>query len=164
MNGHDIERIASAIHVARPDWPVPQLRTLITDKLADRPRRDVFVALAWVASEPASANPYRVLESGPWWIAAAVAGDTAGRREVFNAAICCGVCAKPNDHRHPVDHAFETAVSTRRQVEQDAASKVARLRAIRDETAATHCAHGVPFANCVEHRAARKTDQGGEPA
>jgi hypothetical protein len=43
-------------------------------------------------------------------------------------------------------------------------ANIARLKAIRDETAATHCAHGVPFANCVEHRAARKADQGGEPA
>lgn len=38
----------------------------------------------------------------------------------------------------------------------DPAAKVARLRAIRDETAAGHCSHHVPFANCVEHR---KTDR-----
>lgn len=163
MNGHEIERIACALHVARPDWPVAQLRTLITDKLADRPRRDVFVALAWIASEPATANPYRVLESGPWWIAAAVAGDTTGRREVFNPAICCGVCSKPNDHRHPKDHPFEAAVSARGHVAADVSTPVAHLKAIRDETAATHCSHHVPFANCVEHRTARKA-QGDDPA
>lgn len=158
MNGHEIERIASAIHAARPDWPTAQLRTLITEKLADRPRRDVFVALAWIASEPASANPYRVLESGPWWIAAAVAGDTTGRREVFNPATCCGTCSKPNDHRHPKDHPFETAASARGHVKGEVSEPVARLKAIRAETIATHCSHGVPFANCVEHRTARKTD------
>jgi hypothetical protein len=79
MNEHEIERIADAMHHARPDWPVKQLRTLISEKLADRPRRDVFVALAWVACEPATASPYRVLEAGPWWKAAAVEGTLVPR-------------------------------------------------------------------------------------
>lgn len=75
MNEHEITRIAGAMHVARPDWPAASVATLIRKNLADRPRRDVFVALAWVASEPNSATPARVLEAGPWWKAAG-AGDT----------------------------------------------------------------------------------------
>lgn len=71
MNDHEIQRIAAAMHAARPDWPALSVATLIRKKLADRPRRDVFVALAWVASETNSATPARVLESGPWWRAAA---------------------------------------------------------------------------------------------
>lgn len=71
MNDHEIQRIAAAMHAARPDWPATSVATLIRKHLADRPRRDVFVALAWIASEPATSTPARVLEAGPWWKAAA---------------------------------------------------------------------------------------------
>lgn len=75
MNTHEIERIAAAMNMLRPDWPTRQLKTLLADqRIAERPRRDVCVALAWVACESGTANPYRVLESGPWWRAAAVEG------------------------------------------------------------------------------------------
>lgn len=80
MNEYEIDRIAAAFHQLRPDWPTKQLRTLLTDRLADRPRRDVAVALAWVASESGSASPYRVLENGPWWRAVAADQPDADRR------------------------------------------------------------------------------------
>lgn len=99
MNEHEIDRIASAFHVLRPDWPHTSLRTFIAKNLATRPRRDVCVALAWVACESNTATPARVLEAGPWWKAAAIEGSgptaphtgrTVGRdadpREV------CGIC------------------------------------------------------------------------
>ena len=73
MNDYEIQRIAAAMNTARPDWPLKQLLTLLADpRLANRPRRDVFVAMAWVASDVGTGNPYRVLESGPWWRAAMV--------------------------------------------------------------------------------------------
>ena len=95
MNEHEIERISAAMNQARPDWPTKQLRTLLAHpQLADRPRRDVFVALAWVASEPNSATPYRVLEAGPWWKACGVDGTTSGgRREWPDDAHRCSVCS-----------------------------------------------------------------------
>ncbi|MBS44109.1 MAG: hypothetical protein CMH83_13280 [Nocardioides sp.] len=71
MNDYEADRIAAAIGVMRPDWPVPSVRTLIRERLQDRPRRDVAVALAWIASDSATKTPARVLESGPWWLAAA---------------------------------------------------------------------------------------------
>ncbi len=53
MNDHEIERIAAAMNMLRPDWPKAQLKTLLKDeRITDRPRRDVSVALAWVACEP----------------------------------------------------------------------------------------------------------------
>ena len=83
MNEHEIERIACAFGVLRPDWPVPSLRTLLRrPELANRPRRDVAVALAWVASESATVTPARVLENGPWWRAAAIEGGTRGHQHV----------------------------------------------------------------------------------
>lgn len=78
MNDAEIERIAAAINVARPDWPLSSLITLLKrPELAYRPRRDVFVALAWVASETATQTPARVIEAGPWWKAVAVDSSQA---------------------------------------------------------------------------------------
>lgn len=100
MNEHEIDRLASAFHVLRPDWPHASLRTFIAKNLAHRPRRDVAVALAWVASESNSATPARVLTAGPWWKAAAVGdtgsgtvahtGKTVGRDADPRAV--CGIC------------------------------------------------------------------------
>lgn len=98
MNEHEIERLAAAANALRPDWPAASLRTFIAKNLADRPRRDVAVALAWVACEANTAKPARVLEAGPWWRAAAVEGDvttshtgkTVGRGE--NPHEVCGIC------------------------------------------------------------------------
>ena len=93
MNDHEAERIAAAMNHLRPDWPVRQLRTLLASpSLADRPRRDVTVALAWVACESATANPYRVLEAGPWWKAAAVDGAAKSPNKV-PAEQRCSTCA-----------------------------------------------------------------------
>lgn len=74
MNETEAERIAAAIHEARPDWPATSILTLIRKNLIAKPRRDVFVALAWIAAEATSKTPARVLETGPWWRAAAVEG------------------------------------------------------------------------------------------
>lgn len=109
MIDHEIDRITSAINRLRPDWPIKQLDTLIRERLADRPRRDVAVALTWVACETSTTTPYRVLETGPWWIAVAVDGQTTGRRTPFDPNLDCDVCGKRN---HPDDaitgHAFES--------------------------------------------------------
>ena len=81
MNPHEIDRIAAAINCLRPDWPVASLRTLLAGpKLAHRPRRDVAVALVWVACESASKTPARVNEHGPWWLAAAVEAEATGHQ------------------------------------------------------------------------------------
>lgn len=117
MNDHEAQRIAAAANALRPDWPTSSLLTIIRKNLLDRPRRDVAVALAWVACESGTSNPGRVLESGPWWQAAAVDGQTTGRREPFDPATCCGTCNKPNDHRHPTDHEFETTVAAMSEAE-----------------------------------------------
>ena len=116
MNEHEAQRIASAISRARPDWPEQQLLTLISSKLADRPRRDVFVALAWIASERETTSPYRVLESGPWWLAAAVDGQTTGRREPFDPTRACDVCSQPETRHGPLSgHDFESVVDAKRR-------------------------------------------------
>lgn len=100
MNEHEIDRLASAFHVMRPDWPHASLRTFITKNLADRPRRDVAVALAWISCESNTATPARVLEAGPWWKATNAeatssttvhTGKTVGLRHGDPRDIC-GIC------------------------------------------------------------------------
>lgn len=97
MNQHEAERIAAALNIVRPDWPTASLLTLIRTKLIDRPRRDVLVALAWVASEPNTATPARVLEAGPWWRAAGVEGTIAPRPpRPLSACRTCGREYRPD--------------------------------------------------------------------
>ena len=77
MNEHEADRIAVAINTLRPDWPIKQLRTLCAHPdMVRRPRLDAAIALVAVACDSESKTPYRVLETGPWWhAAAAAAGD-----------------------------------------------------------------------------------------
>jgi hypothetical protein len=93
MNTGEIDRIAAAVNVLRPDWPVKSLRTLLErPELVHRPRRDVAVALTWVACESVTTTPARVLEAGPWWRAAAVESVGIAPRNPRPADACwnCG--------------------------------------------------------------------------
>jgi hypothetical protein len=131
MNDHEAERIADALTHLRPDWPVKQLRTLLADpRIAGRPRRDVVVALAWVASEPGTASPYRVLEAGPWWRAATVLGDSV-TVEHLAPGESCRACGKPQQRcqANPyAEHDFEP--DFRRPRDVDIAPVVAELKGL----------------------------------
>lgn len=109
MNNHEIDRIADCMHRLRPDWPIAQLRTLLKgDGLVNRPRRDVSVALAWVACEQGTSSPYRVLEAGPWWRAAGVEGQSTKRDEPENHERC-STCSLHRDRCRAInsdDHEF----------------------------------------------------------
>lgn len=148
MNDHETQRIAAALHAARPDWPAASIATLIRKHLADRPRRDVFVALAWVASEPNSATPARVLESGPWWKAAGVEGS-AGKREPFDPNAVCGTCSLRRERCRALwsdDHEFLSAVQTKAvKGASDTARVVEALRAELRPTATAAAADEKPI-------------------
>lgn len=79
MNEIEAQRLASAVNALRADWPLPSLRTWIWANLARRAYRDAAVALVWVAVDPATKMPARVLENGPWWGATLTAGSAAER-------------------------------------------------------------------------------------
>lgn len=120
MNDNERDRIADAINRLRPDWPVPSLRTLLDrPQIKNRPRRDVAVALTWVACESTSQTPARVLEAGPWWQAAGVEGvDNGGA--VTNGPLdlneSCDTCSLP-PHRHGPNsgHDFLSVVDASRR-------------------------------------------------
>lgn len=71
MNSTAITRIAAMANALRPDWPHSSLVTMLTKNLAERAYRDVAVAMAWIATDPDTTTPARVLENGPWWQAVA---------------------------------------------------------------------------------------------
>lgn len=63
----EAHRLAGAINQLRPDWAIASLATWIRNNLTDRAYRDAAVALTWVACDPETTTPARVLENGPWW-------------------------------------------------------------------------------------------------
>ena len=102
MNANERTRIALAINQLRPDWPLKQLDTLLASpSMCNRPRRDVAVALAWVACESESKTPYRVFEPGPWWRAVVTEAAPTGHHHPAkfhglnegDPRNVCGVCA-----------------------------------------------------------------------
>ena len=126
MNDHEAERIADAMNRLRPDWPVKSLRTLLArPELASRARRDIAVALAWVACEPDTHTPARVLENGPWWKAAGVTGELTRRHPTPQTA--CRDCGQDVD-RHP--HPSCDTASTR-PTPRDPAAHTAHAAAAR---------------------------------
>lgn len=85
MNDNEIRRLAHALDALRPDWPISSLTSFIRRHMANWAYRDAAVALTYVATDTkpdgqhASDTPKRVLEQGPWRIAAAVGGSTSMR-------------------------------------------------------------------------------------
>ncbi len=131
MNDHEAQRIAAAMHQLRPDWPAASLLTLIRKNLIDRPRRDVTVALAWVACETNTHTPARVLEAGPWWQAEGYEGTTARRHH--QACDVCQICNHPPADCARIwsgEHEFQSRDQIRKARDKatDAGSHVALVR------------------------------------
>ena len=63
---NEIDRLAAAIHALRPDWPAHSLRTWLMGHCTATTYRDAAVMLTWVACDPSSKTPARMLERGPW--------------------------------------------------------------------------------------------------
>ncbi len=101
LNRTEIERLAKMAHALRPDWPVSSLCTILNADHRDRAYADVAIALAVIATDPATKTPKRLSESGPWWSASqAVFGirDTATPPRHTDPR-----CTKPG-HEHELAH------------------------------------------------------------
>ena len=104
----ETERLAAMANALRPDWPVKSLATFIVNELTRRTYREVAIALAWVATDPATDTPKRMLEAGPWWNASRAQAATVSvvvtrcgdHPEHFAAR--CPACEEAN--RGEVDH------------------------------------------------------------
>lgn len=75
----EAQRLAAMGNTLRPDWPAGSLLTLISQDLRNRTYRDIAIALAYVATDPATKTPGRLREAGPWWEAARPATQLAPR-------------------------------------------------------------------------------------
>lgn len=67
LSNDDIHRLAAMGNALRPDWPTRSLVTFIGGHLRQRTYRECAIALAWVAADPETQTPKRILEAGPWW-------------------------------------------------------------------------------------------------
>lgn len=109
MNEIEIGRIAAAVNQLRPDWPVASLRTLLeSPQLVNRPRRDVAVAFAWIASDAATKTPGRIKEQGPWWNAAATEDNGPHRPNLPPCPVHQGEtipCGRCRHEANRADHA-----------------------------------------------------------
>lgn len=138
MNEHEAQRLAGAINSLRPEWPCKSLATFIATKLDARAYLDAAVALTWVAADPTTKTPARVLEAGPWWKATAAA-DTTYRPNL-------PPCPEHPDQTLPCGRCRHEAASA------DAAAGLERLRAEREAAREALCPCGTPRENCNDHR------------
>lgn len=139
MNTNEIARLAAAVNNLRPGWPTVSLQTFIADNLAQRTYRDAAVALAYVACDPDSRTPKRVLEAGPWWQTGEVRMDVGTRIAIKDR---CSKC----HHLHAPD---APCVDRGR-----ASPKADEMRALLASTRSNLCPCGVKPALCAEHRPA----------
>jgi hypothetical protein len=144
LTENEIDRIANAIHALRPDWPANSLRSLIADpKLATKTRRDVTVALAWVACESETKTPGRVLENGPWWRAAVASDDRVPRNPMPHEE--CGTHKGQFRLSCSGCHSEKLAPVVPIRGKATAADVKAALRLAKSE----NCSHGVKPDRCL---------------
>ena len=86
----ETERLAAMANALRPDWPLKSLTTFIVNELTRRTYREVAIALAWVATDPATDTPKRMLEAGPWW--------NASRAQAATVSVVVTRCPEHPEH------------------------------------------------------------------
>lgn len=142
MTPIDAARIAAAVAILRPEWPEPSLRTFLTDPkyhISRRPYQDAATAMTYIATDPTTKTPARVLESGPWWHIGkpdpepAKSSQCPRCRDFYDPREGHQVCNRPS-------HDEETAASL-----EQARTELAAITADR-------CHHGTPRRFCTEHR------------
>lgn len=163
MNENEMGRIAAAANALRPDWPIKSVLTILEKPfLSNRTRRDVAVAIAWVACESDSKTPARILEAGPWWQASQESGQRAPRNPQPHEECpkhegqfrwSCGGCAA--DRKAKRDEADE---QVRQQQALSRTASLERIRATLTEARADHCPHGVARDHCADHDPRRQAD------
>ncbi len=105
----ETERLAAMANALRPDWPLKSLTTFIVNELTRRTYREVAIALAWVATDPATDTPKRMLEAGPWW--------NASRAQAATVSVVVTRC--PEHPEHPAARC-PACDSRRGEVDHDA--------------------------------------------
>jgi len=137
----ETERLAAMANALRPDWPLKSLTTFIVNELTRRTYREVAIALAWVATDPATDTPKRMLEAGPWW--------NASRAQAATVSVVVTRCGEHPEHPAARCPACEEA--NRGEVDHDAGVAAVR-EALR--SAAKYVEPAVKAARAAERRGA----------
>ena len=106
----ETERLAAMANALRPDWPLKSLTTFIVNELTRRTYREVAIALAWIATDPATDTPKRMLEAGPWW--------NASRAQAATVSVVVTRC--PEHPEHPAARCPACEEANRGEVDHDA--------------------------------------------
>ena len=118
----ETERLAAMANALRPDWPLKSLTTFIVNELTRRTYREVAIALAWIATDPATDTPKRMLEAGPWW--------NASRAQAATVSVVVTRCGE-----HPEHPAARCPLcETRGEVDHDAGCLLYTSPSPRDRT------------------------------
>ncbi len=132
----EAERLASAIHSLRPDWPLNSLLGFLKQR-QNRPLLEVTIELAWVAQLPDSKTPARIDADGPWKRVLMGAGMNAAPNYRVVLPTDCAICSRPFEHHSALsrfdDHDYEPLADRKPGVgpnpEQRAAIEAARVEA-----------------------------------
>ena len=108
----ETERLAAMANALRPDWPVKSLVTFIVNELTRRTYREVAIALAWIATDPATDTPKRMLEAGPWW--------NASRAQAATVSVVVTRCAVQGHEHLPAARCPACEEANRGEVDHDA--------------------------------------------
>ena len=134
LTREDAARIADAITVLRPTWTQNRLMALMANPAirARRQPKDVAAAFAWIALDPDTREPTRILESGPWWGTADVAAATTGPTYRYTNPRDCGICNKPEAECRKDGHDYTPAFV--RHDDRATPDQIAAVRAVIDPT------------------------------
>ena len=131
----ETERLAAMANALRPDWPLKSLTTFIVNELTRRTYREVAIALAWIATDPATDTPKRMLEAGPWW--------NASRAQAATVSVVVTRCAVQGHEHLPAARCPACEEANRGEVDHDAgvaAVREALAKAPRYEPPAVNAA------------------------
>ena len=127
---NELERVAAMAVALRPDWVLQSVLTNLKANHGTRPFRDLAVAVAWIATDPDTLTPGRLLEAGPWW--AATTPKAEGAKGTRGNGIC-DRCRYP----HPVGQSCDVR---RSDIDHDSPARQAHIQQAR--AAALAAAHG----------------------
>lgn len=127
---HELERIAAMAVALRPEWVLASVLTNLKANHGTKPYRDLAVAIAWIATDPDTLTPGRLLEAGPWW-AATTPRDSTDARSHGNPY--CNQCG----HAHPLNAPHDIH---RKAIDRDNPERRNHIEAARQ--AALAAAHG----------------------
>ena len=108
----ETERLAAMANALRPDWPLKSLTTFIVNELTRRTYREVAIALAWIATDPATDTPKRMLEAWPWW--------NASRAQAATVSVVVTRCAVQGHEHLPAARCPACEEANRGEVDHDA--------------------------------------------